>query len=91
MSSVSVVSCAGSSIRSAPSVVVAAVVGIAALPAGLVETFANHSGLTSAIPAKALGAYWLTFVAGGTVLMISGGISFCLYLRRTQPPVQERQ
>ena len=41
MSSVSVVSCAGSSIRSAPSVIVAAVVGIAALPAGLVETFAK--------------------------------------------------
>ena len=72
-------------------VVVAGVVGIAALPADLVETFANHTSLTSAIPAKAVGAYWLTFVVGGTVMMISGGISFCLYLRHTQPPEQERQ
>lgn len=59
-------------------VVLAGVVGIAALPAELVETFANHTSLTSAIPAKAVGAYWLTFVAGGTVMMISGGISLCL-------------
>ena len=72
-------------------VMVAGVVGIAALPADLVETFANHTSLNSAIPAKAVGAYWLTIVVGGTVMLISGGISLWLYLRHTQPPAQEGQ
>ena len=61
------------------------------LPADLVETFANHTSLTSAIPAKVVGAYWLTFVVCGAVLMISGGISFWLYFHHTQAPAQEGQ
>jgi len=71
------------------SVMVAGPLAISALPADLVGAFANHMDLTSAIPAKAVGAYWLTFVVDGTALMISGGRSFWLYLRHTQAPAKE--
>jgi len=37
------------------------------------------------------GAYWLTFMLYGALLLISGGISFWLYLRHTQAPPQENQ
>ena len=70
-------------------VMVAGALVIAALPADLLETFANHTGLTSAVPAKVVGAYWLTFGVSGAVMLISGGISFWLYLHNTQAPGQE--
>jgi hypothetical protein len=72
-------------------VLVAGEIVVAALPADLAAGFANHSSLTSAIPARAIGAYWLAFVVYGTVLMVSGGISFWFYLRHTQAPAQEGQ
>jgi len=62
---------------------------IAALPADVTEAFANHTDLTRAIPARTLGACWLTFVVFGVVMMISGGISFWLYLRHTEAPEVE--
>lgn len=68
---------------------VAGALVIGALPPDLVEAFANGSSLNSAIPAKVVGAYWLTFVVYGALLMISGAISFWLYVRDTQPPAQE--
>jgi hypothetical protein len=37
------------------------------------------------------GAYWLTFMVYGALFLISGGISFWLYLRHTQVPAQENQ
>lgn len=70
-------------------VMVAGALIIAALPTELLEAFTNHKSLTSAVPPKAVGAYWLTFIVYGVVLMISGGISLWLYLRQTQPPAQE--
>ena len=70
-------------------VMLAATLVIAALPEDLAESVVNHKGLTSAVPAKTVGAYWLTFAAGGAVFLISGGISFWLYLRHTQAPEQE--
>jgi hypothetical protein len=72
-------------------VMVAGSLIIVTLPANLLEDFANHNSLTSAIPAKALGAYWLTFAFYGAAFLISGGISFWLYLRHTQAPAQEGQ
>jgi hypothetical protein len=65
-------------------ILVAGSLAIAALPPGLAEAFANHSSFTSAIPARVVGAFWLTFVVYGVVSMLSGGISFWLYLRHTQ-------
>lgn len=38
-----------------------------------------------------IGAYWLMFMLDGALLFISGGISFCLYLRHTQAPGEESQ
>jgi len=70
-------------------VMVAGALIIAALPTELLEAFANHKSMTSAIPPRAVGAYWLTIIVYGVVLMISGGISLWLYLRQTQPPAQE--
>ena len=45
--------------------------------------------MTSAFPAKAVGAYWLSFILFGTALVISGGISFVLYIRHTDAPERE--
>ena len=64
---------------------------IAALPADVLEVVANHTSPAPAIPAKAIGAYWLTFVLDGVALIVSGGISFGLYLHHTQAPAQEGQ
>ena len=64
---------------------------IATLPPGFLEGVANHTSLTSAIPARAAGAFWLTFIVYGIALAISGAISFWLYLRHTQPPAQDAQ
>jgi hypothetical protein len=62
---------------------------IALLPADLLGALANHTGLTSAVPAKAAGAFWLTFTVYGILLIASGGISLWSYLPHTQPPAQE--
>jgi hypothetical protein len=72
-------------------VMVAGALAIAALPADLLEAFANHNSLTPAVPARAVGAFWLTFILYGFAFLISGGISFWLYLRHTQAPGQEGQ
>ncbi|MGE5647608.1 MAG: hypothetical protein ACM336_17665 [Acidobacteriota bacterium] len=61
---------------------------IAALPADLLEAFANYTRM-GPVSARAIGAYMLTFAVIGAVLMISGAISFRLYLRHTQPPAEE--
>jgi hypothetical protein len=62
---------------------------IAILPADLVGALANHSWITAVFPAKLVGALVFTMMLYGTTLLISGGISFWLYLRRTQAPPQE--
>lgn len=69
---------------------VAGVLIIAALPTDLLDSFTGHDG-TSFLPARVMGAYWLTFVVYGGLLVISGAISFWLYLRHTQPAAQEGQ
>jgi hypothetical protein len=55
---------------------------IAMLPAGRMAAVAKPAWL---------GAYLLNFALFGAVLLISGGVSFWLYLRHTQPPAQEAQ
>ena len=73
------------------SVIIAGSLAIAALPPDVAAAFANHTDLTPAIPARAIGAYWLTFVLYGSALLISGAISFWLYLRHTAKPAAEDQ
>jgi hypothetical protein len=38
-----------------------------------------------------VGAFLLTMMFYGTVLLVSGGFSFWLYLRHTEAPAQEAQ
>ena len=42
----------------------------------------------AALPEWIFGALWLTLILYGAILTISGAISFVLYLRHTQPPIQ---
>jgi hypothetical protein len=56
---------------------------IAVLPADVVAALAGHS------PVR--GAFLLTFMLYGAVLLISGGISFWLYLHHTEAPAPEAQ
>jgi hypothetical protein len=64
---------------------------IAVLPADLIGALAKHSWITATVPAKLVGAFLLSFTLYGTLLSISGGISFWLYLRRTEAPAQDPQ
>jgi hypothetical protein len=63
---------------------------IAFLPAGFLGALGSES---PAHPdrAKLLGTILLSLMVYGTLLLISGGISFWLYLRQTRPPAQEEQ
>jgi len=67
-------------------VVLAGSLAVALLPPDVVESF---GGLGKSIPAKLEGSFLLTFVLYGAALLISGCVSFWLYLRHTQPPAQE--
>jgi hypothetical protein len=58
-------------------------VAIAVLPADVVGALAGHSSVR--------GAFLLTFMLYGAVLLVSGGISFWLYLRHTEAPAPEAQ
>jgi hypothetical protein len=64
---------------------------IAFLPARLVSALVGDSWLTRRVPATVVAAILLSFVLYGAMLLISGGISFWLYLRHTQAPVEELQ
>ncbi len=64
---------------------------ISVLPADLVGALANQSWVTVMLSAKAVGAFLLSMMLYGTALLVSGGISFWLYLRHTQPPKREGQ
>ena len=55
-------------------------VAIAVLPADRVGALANDSRV---------GAFLLTMMLYGAVLLVSGGISFWLYLRHTEAPAPE--
>ena len=57
-------------------------VAIAVLPADLVGALADHSWQ---------GAFMLIMMLYGAVLLVSGGISFWLYLRHTEAPAPEAQ
>jgi hypothetical protein len=61
----------------------------ALLPADALDRMADHSHFGSALSSRALGAFWLTWVVYGGLFLISGIVTFCLYLRHTQAPVQE--
>lgn len=62
---------------------------IAFLPAELLENLAGHSSLGAALTARTLGASWLNWTDFGVSFVVSGAISFWLYLRHTQPAARE--
>ena len=63
---------------------------IAFLPADVLGTLGSESP-AHADRAKLLGTILLSLMVYGTMLLISGGISFWLYLRHSQAPAQEGQ
>lgn len=63
-------------------------VAIAMLPASAVELMVGNGPGAAALPEWIFGALWLTLILYGAILTISGAISFVLYLRHTQPPIQ---
>jgi magnesium-transporting ATPase (P-type) len=66
-------------------------IAIAILPANLIGAMANGSWIAARFPARLVGALWLTMTSFGTMLLVSGSISFWLYLHRTEAPSQEEQ
>jgi hypothetical protein len=64
---------------------------IAFLPADFLGALGSESPVTHPDRAKLLGTILLSWMVCGTLLLISGGVSFWLYLRHTQPPAQEGQ
>ena len=64
---------------------------IAALPADLLDSAANHSHFGSALSSQALGAFWLIWTVNGVLFLTSGIVTFCLYLRHTQAAVGENR
>lgn len=63
---------------------VAGSIVIALLPAHVLGALANHSWLNTQFPAGVIGGVLLSFLLYGTVLLISGSISFWLYLQHTR-------
>jgi hypothetical protein len=61
---------------------------VAMLPENLLGAIVGAGSAVGGISAEAAGAWLLSILAYGAILLISGGISFVLYLRHTQPPVQ---
>jgi hypothetical protein len=73
-------------------VVLALVIGslaIAVLPGDLTVTLSVGASVPAWFSARSAGAFLLCLMLFGTLLLISGGISFWLYLRHTQAPVKE--
>jgi hypothetical protein len=62
---------------------------IALLPTDLTGTLAHGSWATTMFRAEIIGSYLLCAMLFGALFLISGGISFLLYLRHTQAPTEE--
>ncbi|MGD0787647.1 MAG: hypothetical protein ABR898_06645 [Terracidiphilus sp.] len=62
---------------------------IAALPPELTGTLAHGSWATAMFRAESIGSYLLCALLYGAIFLISGGITFWLYLRHTQAPAEE--
>ena len=64
---------------------------ITSLPAGVLAALANDSLVAHPVRAEYIGALLLYLMTFGAILLISGAISFWLYLCQTQSPAQESQ
>ena len=73
-------------------VVLALVIGslaIAVLPGDLIATLSGGGSVPAWFSARSAGAFLLCMMLYGTLLSISGAISFWLYLHHTQAPMEE--
>jgi hypothetical protein len=61
---------------------------VAMLPEHMLGAVAGDASAVGGISGVTAGAWLLSILAYGAILLISGGISFVLYLRHTQPPTQ---
>jgi hypothetical protein len=61
---------------------------IAMLPAGVVGEVGGSTSAVATLPERNSGAWLLFITIYGTIFLISGGISFVLYMRRTQPAAE---
>jgi hypothetical protein len=59
------------------------------VPADVLAALAGDSLVAHPVRAKLVGVILLSLMTYGPMLLISGGISFWLYLRHTQAPAQE--
>jgi hypothetical protein len=64
-------------------------VWIALLPPERIVAVIAHSWIARLLPPKVVGAYLMNMTLYGVLLLLSGGLSFVLYLRRTQVPGEE--
>jgi hypothetical protein len=62
---------------------------VAFLPASFFGAIADDDWVTHPARTKLVGAFLLSLMIYGTIFLISGSISFWLYVRHTQPPSQE--
>jgi hypothetical protein len=62
---------------------------IAVLPGDLTSALAYNPSVPAWFSARGAGAFLLCITLFGTLLLISGAISFWLYLRHTQAPAKE--
>jgi hypothetical protein len=63
----------------------------AVLPADFLGAVVNDSWITHPVRTRLTGAFLASFMLFGALLLISGGISFWLYLRHTEAPAQEEK
>lgn len=64
-------------------------VWMALLPPERIAAVIAHSWTARLFPPKAVGAFLINLTLYGVLLLLSGGISFLLYLRHTQAPGEE--
>lgn len=66
-------------------------VAIAMLPAGVVGEVGGGTSAIATLSERSFGAWLLTITLYGAIFLISGGISFWLYLRHTQPAAETEE
>ncbi len=69
-------------------VLAAGSLAVASLPTGVLESIAHDSAAGLRVPPGTVGSWLLESLFVGATLLVSGAITLCLYLSRTQAPEQ---
>lgn len=70
---------------------VAGAIGVGILPGAFVDAAGLYAGVNNALPARLVGSFLLLIPFDGVILLLSGAISFALFLARTSAPKPEAQ